>query len=174
MFQPRGAHCFPALIYNCHCCLWQPRPAPAVFYTAKGRQVTGTAAGARDDQTQETTLLFMQDKCQFPYINVDFSIAQGRALPPKCQKKFVLLSANKRTKRKLLLFLQGETSQELTPMAAQEPWYSLAPGGGGSGVEFRVPGRTTVFLAQSSSAWVLPFSAFTACLRAGCTDGVFL
>lgn len=34
------------------------------------------------------------------------------------------------------------------------------------GVEFRVPGRTSECLAQSSSALVLPFSAFAACLRA--------
>lgn len=58
--------------------------------------------------------------------------AQGQAVPPKCQK-FVLLSVNKSTKRKPLLFPWGEASQELTPMAAQQPWYSLAPAGRAEG-----------------------------------------
>lgn len=57
MCQSIGSREFSALINNCHWSLRQPRPAPAVFYTAKDGHFTGTAAGARNEQTQEATSL---------------------------------------------------------------------------------------------------------------------
>lgn len=62
--------------------------------------------------------------------------------------------------------LGGETSQELTPRAAQYPWYSLARGGRAVGWNSEYQEEPLCFLAQSrylSSALALPFSAFSAC-----------
>lgn len=62
--------------------------------------------------------------------------------------------------------LAGETSQELTPRAAQYPWYSLARGGRAVGWNSEYQEEPLCFLAQSrclSSALALPFSAFSAC-----------
>lgn len=113
MYHPIGSHCFPALINNCQWSLRQPRPAPAVFYTAKGRQFTGTTAGARNEQTQEA-LSFCKTNANFHILMVVLTP------PPKCQN-FVLLSANERTR--------GSCSFSLRERPAQDPWQSLATGG---------------------------------------------
>lgn len=113
MYHPIGSRCFPALINNCQWSLRQLRPAPAVFYTAKGRQFTGTTAGARNEQTQEALSL-----CK---TNANFHILMvALTPPPKCQY-FVLLSANERTR--------GSCSFSLRERPAQDPWQSLATGG---------------------------------------------
>lgn len=61
----------------------------SVLY-CKGQAVTGTAAGARNEQTQETLSL-----CE---TNANFHILMVVLTPPPKWQKFVLLSANKRTR----------------------------------------------------------------------------
>lgn len=145
--------------------------AAAVFYTAKGRQLTGTAAGTRNEQIQEDTSL-CETNANCHILMLVLTLHKDRHF---------LQNAKNVCSCQLIKGKRGSCSFALKERPARNwaPWLLKTRGSpwiqeGGQWGGFRVPGRTTVILAQSSSALVLPFSAFTTWLRAGWTDVSFL
>lgn len=135
-----------------------------MFCTAKDRQFTGTAAGARNEP-KKLHLSLCKTTANFHILMLVLILHKDVHFLQNA-KNLCYCQLIKGQRGSCSCSLAGETSQELTPRAAQYPWYSLARGGRAVGWNSEYQEEPLCFLAQSrclSSALALPFSAFSAC-----------